>query len=638
VIENLDTAAIDTVLEFRFLDPGVYGFSVECIDEDTVSSGIIGSEDSVTIRAGEPFIDSIVADTTVFINDRVRYTIYAQDNETVLTYQLSLDSTAFTAEQESNAFDTVFASAGVHKLYGKVKDNSENFSEIFVDSVVVLAGTPVVEQIRTDTSNASIFVADERKFYVRARDENGYIRKVYIAYYDKTTADDSLLVEGDTAYIDTPFVHIYDTAESGDGTIRAWVVDEDGEESPREQFDFTLRRGTPVVNGCTVDTVHVFINDRVEFTVSSFDTNGTVLSYYVSLDNGSSYTEYGDSRIDTSFAGEGQQVVSVYGADEDGFVSPVFDTTIDVQLGAPVIDSLGPDTVWVADERTYTVHARDTNGTVDSFRVSFDNSASWLESDDGTVSYAWDTSDAGQQEAVVRVMDDDSVWCERAVDLLVRLGRPAIFGNTFGDSIQYKSGTGQVDTIFYINPSNVNSTVQIDTSDSNGLCRRFFWDWDANSTINTTTTTTTTTSDGFEEGQGRDLIVYCKDDDSLKSNELRLYVYHDALPPTTTTTTTTSQPGMPDVRLAWQGLDVKDDSLTQFAIVIGANSDEISDTVVNFEEANSEMFGISGNWITYTFNPQSRGIESDFYYHIVARDKRGSIPEEINTASVMYPY
>jgi hypothetical protein len=99
---------------------------------------------------------------------------------------------------------------------------------------------------------------------------------------------------------------------------------------------------------------------------------------------------------------------------------------------------------------------------------------------------------------------------------------------------------------------------------------------------------------------------------------------------------------MPNVRLAWFGLDVHDDSLTPFAVVVDTiQNGAYIDTVVHFTPANSMVFGKTTSipaYLTFTFNPQTYGINRGFYFKVIARDARGSIPGTITPANVMYPY
>jgi len=128
------------------------------------------------------------------------------------------------------------------------------------------------------------------------------------------------------------------------------------------------------------------------------------------------------------------------------------------------------------------------------------------------------------------------------------------------------------------------------------------------------------------------MAVFGKDDDGNVAGDT-FYLLPDSPPPTT------SQPGMPNVRLAWFGLNARDDSLTQFAVVIDTmQSGAYRDTVVNFTPANSGVFGKLSGFITCTLNPQPIVGSRNFYFKVIARDARGSMPSTINPSLVMYPY
>jgi hypothetical protein len=131
-----------------------------------------------------------------------------------------------------------------------------------------------------------------------------------------------------------------------------------------------------------------------------------------------------------------------------------------------------------------------------------------------------------------------------------------------------------------------------------------------------------------------------RDDDQILRQK-NFVVFADSVPPAPLVAT--SQPGLPNIKVQWQGMDVKDDSLTQYAIVLGTSSTTLNDTLVNYTPGNNSIFGKSAGWFTYQFNPNNPArtpqYAGNFYLRVLSRDARGSVSVQGNSYTfVVYPY
>ncbi|MBD3317438.1 MAG: hypothetical protein GF344_16740 [Chitinivibrionales bacterium] len=528
------SADVDT-FTVTFGQSGASQVEAWCVDNHGFSS----SRDTanVTITADKPYFVSPSVDTMLYLHDTLALSIRAEAGvvgETVEGYFWMADGGVIHEAHGTTPHEYRYAceTVGAETLTVYAVNSLGDTTEGQVHTVVINAGEPVVDTAWVDKKEA--WLETPVTVAVSARDVNGGLTAIEIDWSGDDLVDSSLSFA--TRKIQSTNIALSFGAE-GDYPIRLRATDIDGYHS--DWYDagtVSVTVGRPVVNGLTLSHDTTWVKDSVTLMIEAQDPNGSVASYRVRWSAEGEEQTATNAELTYAWPTPGTHTISVQVVDDEGLVSAAKTTEIVVRLGAPKVDSvvIDVDTIWVVDTNEYRVYASDVNSDVDSFQMSFDMGATWKSADSREFFHAWDTSESGAQRVIARVMDDDSVWAADTIEVFVRLGRPIIFARTFGDSMQYVPGSSGIDTIFYVNSQNINSTVQIAYSDTNGQFARFFWDWAANGTINATTTTTTTTSDGFEEGDGRDLIVYSKDEDSLQSNSLRLYVYHDAPPPAPT--------------------------------------------------------------------------------------------------------
>ena len=149
--------------------------------------------------------------------------------------------------------------------------------------------------------------------------------------------------------------------------------------------------------------------------------------------------------------------------------------------------------------------------------------------------------------------------------------------------------------------------------------------------------------------RGTPFIIYTLDDDGLLrgnsnkdslGNPKKFVVFADSAPKKPDVAY--SQPGGGLVQLKWKNLDVKDDSLTQFAITLGTSDIGCNDTLISWTAANNATFQKSGGWMTYTFNPNDLArtphYATDFYFMVIARDARGTKSRSNNGTGILISY
>jgi hypothetical protein len=572
----------------------------------------------VIIDQGRPRVDSVQPrPTQQYINNQVTVRVRASDVNgrikklLIDTTQIGHIDTALTG-LDAQTLDTqivlTFAHAGTYSVKAAVVDDDTVTSAFAVgDSLVVIdPGNPRVLGIRPDT----VWIYDDTGFTIGATDNKG------VAEY--AWSKDSINWSSWSAD------SVFHTAFTSAGVNYLWLKVRDGEgnTSAVVKEPVFVRLGKPMIGAITVDTAMnaIFVNDSRKFTIHYADSNGTVDS--IRIDNGSgTFGAWQKAPRDSTVLSRkfaitepGQRAIRVLVKDNNGIVSDTGRLTIAVRLGAPVIDSIAPDTVWVRDVNTFTVFAHDTNGLPDSFEIDWNNDGAYDDRrGSGTFTHAFDTSTTGMRSVVAHVMDNDSVWSTRALNVMVRLGRPMVKQGISSDSIQWDKGTAY-DTMFYVYTGSGNTWVIIDTSDTNGFMQRFEWDrgndgsWDY-------TTTQPALYQYFNLNAASLISVRGQDDDSVSSGKQVFYVFPDEPPPVPTLSNVTF-PAASQVRLRWSGQDAKDGTNTQFEILCDQNNPPTT-VISNF--AAFPLDGTAKFYLDYAV--LSTGT---YYWKIIAKDARGS--------------
>jgi hypothetical protein len=183
--------------------------------------------------------------------------------------------------------------------------------------------------------------------------------------------------------------------------------------------------------------------------------------------------------------------------------------------------------------------------------------------------------------------------------------------------------------------------LHVNSYDTNGVNQqpvRFYWNDNQGWTDTTTIDSASYQFRLADINHATRFTIGAKDDDSLLTQK-DFWVIADSAPPAPSATF--MEPGNAQVQIKFKNLDVIDDSLTNFAIVLGSSANNLSDTLVNFTQAKASTFVKASGWFTYTFDPSAtKGYTTDFYFMVIARDSRGSISRSNGGLGMLvsYPY
>ena len=290
---SLDSTAFtdiggDSVFFLSFADSGKQYVYTRVTDDESNKSDVYRR--SVYIRYGAPYVDSISHDT-VWVNDENSYTFHFHDvNDSVESITVNFGD----GSVDSTVSDPAGTSASIAHTYPVTKDTGYTINASVTDNdgitiskdftIWVLEGKPAIDSVWIDTTGDNLFVVDSRKYHVKASDENGYIKSVYVSWDGDNSAEDSISISSNNSEIDSFFVYSFSTGESGDRTIRFWVRDDDILNSQNRDTSVTVRLGAPALRGDTDDTTWVIVDKQPgqNFTlhINSFDTNGVFTRFY----------------------------------------------------------------------------------------------------------------------------------------------------------------------------------------------------------------------------------------------------------------------------------------------------------------------------------------------------------------------
>jgi hypothetical protein len=209
----------------------------------------------------------------------------------------------------------------------------------------------------------------------------------------------------------------------------------------------------------------VYVNDTLLLHASANDTNGSIKKFVWTFDaiTFDTTTDSINKKV-WKIVEPGQKIFLVKAIDEDGLVSDIDSTHINVLLGAPKIHAMNDTVIHVNDSLILHVSATDTNGTIKSYLWSFDN-VNW---DSTTGSYKksyWPVSNYGKKVLYVKAIDDDGIVSN--IDssvIMVHLIAPVI--NTITDTVV---------------PINDTLILHANATDSNGTISKFVWTTDGKS-------------------------------------------------------------------------------------------------------------------------------------------------------------
>jgi hypothetical protein len=306
--------------------------------------------------------------------------------------------------------------------------------------------------------------------------------------------------------------------------------------------------------------------------------------------------------------------------DPDGLVRDSV-LAITVLSGTPVIDSLRPGTTWINDDSTYTIYARDNNGTIQKWFRDLDNNGVWDDSANVNTFSAHFNS-AGNKVVRVGVRDEDSTMAVATYPINVHLGMPRVW-NAQGDTLFVVCPEGGADVSLHINSFDTNGTVQ-----------KYYWDFNAVNGLDTNVTPTYKTDvdsitkaiDPGTVNVGYRMAIFGKDDDGNVAGDT-MWLYPDAPPPAPTFFKDST---FADTTvLKWEAIhDVHDNLKTQVQIFIrqGTNGEPniplFTGTLPSLDDARFGSQTVGGvPCYNYKFKCSFAGAGR---WRVVLQDARGS--------------
>jgi hypothetical protein len=389
-----------------------------------------------------------------------------------------------------------------------VNDGAQTTDSVY--SLKVRLGKPVVDAIAPQT----VWVNDDTTFVVTARDTNGTVDSLIINWGDGTA-------QVKKAFAST-ITHKYAMAQYGSKTVKVVAKDNDGIYSDTAKLTVNVQLGKPIVSSVSLDTAitKIFINQPVRFFVHGHDNNGRIDSIRVAWNGDTTFSQTIQAKADTvmfsnTFTTNGPKQVRFRVKDDDSLTT---DTVISftVRLGKPKVLAFTPDTaVFIKDSYTYTIAAIDTNGSVDSYWVSWDNGIFVQTSPIGASTVTRALTTAGKHPVSVYVKDNDNLNSDTLHDtVVVRLAAPVI------DSMH-------VLATIWINDTN---TYQIFARDTNGTIVKYYFDWTNTGTWQDSGTNATILGGHFSTAGVKTIRFGVLDNDTLLTIETKQVTVHLGAP------------------------------------------------------------------------------------------------------------
>ncbi len=617
-----DTTTQSAALAWRFADSGAVTVTAACTDEFDKRSA--AKTTVLNVNPGLPRIIDLTHQTA-FVRDTIAFFVQARDNDNApLTYAIASDSFgALDSNTGDSSFMVSFTDAGQKFVRVSVSDTHGMVSDsVFV--IPVLSGAPVVD---VDSFPGMVWMYDTVRYTVSGNDPNNRIVQWAVQWQPGAAFE--------TRVGDSAFFHAY--SSSGEMMLQAYASDEYGISSDTVHDTITVLRGAPAIASIAINSapLSVFVNDNLTFSITGSDPNpdGTVDSILISWNGDALFEERKAASANAAdfshaFAStqRGEQTIRVRVIDDDAITT---DSTfrVNVRLGAPVIDSIVPDTVWVVDTNDIHISASDSNGYIIETWVDWDTNGVWDDSSTvtDTFTHAWDTTFGGKFATFrAKVMDDDSLTTTALCSVFVRLGRPVVgrSSHTYPDSIQWVDGNdGDLDTMFY-RFSGVNTLVIVGANDTDGVVDSIYWYLNDSQTPNRKSSEKTLELLGK---QSTKMIVRALDNNRLLSKPYTFWVYPDEPPPAPSLGAPTIQGD--SVRLVWENADAKDGDSTYFQILCDTNNPP-STVIKEFGTCKK-----SGTEFYYWFKPPHTGTTVRYRWRVRARDARGS---EVNGDGTPY--
>jgi hypothetical protein len=627
-----DTPIGNDTIQCKFSMAGHFKLRIRVFDQKSADTAYV--TDSLIINQGIPVINSILfaPSDTIYINDTLNISAKVTDNGSISEWYFSIDSTTTTPLSILFKKDSIKTS-GQHIIYARVRDNDGNLSDWKSDTVMVKSGAPEIGGIQ---KNDSVYIHNDATFFVRLYDINGYLKRLDCQWKSDTMRTDfeqknSTYLSGDTVKI----THKFDIGDTGSKTIYFRALDDDSVFSGWNSCQIKIVKGEPVIKNVTKKSSYsdtVFIKDPVKFTLFASDPNSVnEIRASISWNGDTIFEDTG-----TQLTNDSLVISHTFSANSDTAITRIlfrvidrdllfkdFPYTINVRSGAPIIDRLLPDSVFVKDQKEYTIFARDPDGPTaqcDSFEINF--GAGFTGNKTGKFQYAFqDTnpSSIGKRSVQLRTRDENLLWTTKVCSVYVDLGRPVISGsNNYGNTkIQWRNSLVPLsDTMFYQWTPGQPTEVAVDTTD-NDSCVSYFWNWESEDFVDATTSIPRLTIAGLRSNTVNRVSVTGTDNDNINSFPYSFYVFPDGPPVIPQFGNVTIQGD--SIKFVWVNTDLKDGDSTLFQIQCELNNTTPVIIIKPFGTCKK-----SGTDFYYWFKPTASGR---YYWKVTAKDARGSTSE-----------
>jgi len=268
---------------------------------------------------------------------------------------------------------------------------------------------------------------------------------------------------------------------------------------------------TPVSITVKADKDTVYINESVILKLNC--DNESILDNFI-WKTGKEEKKTVEDSIIYAWKKEGLKIISVYSVDKLTRESKVVFCTVFVELGKPVVE-LNSDTItsYIYDTVKCTAHATD-NGTIKKY--NWTTNIKNIEMSNDSIQKIV-SKDTGLFFVIVSVEDNDSVssLADTCV-VIIKEGKPKA-------QIEFDTSIIEIrETV----------TISVDTSDENGVIKKFIWEYTSK---NRDSTVHDTTKPGSRDFVWNDtgfvtISVIAVDDDGLFSETSRCTIYVDIGP------------------------------------------------------------------------------------------------------------
>lgn len=516
--------ASDSVLIEKngYPEPVSFTVTLICKDDSGVTSAPVTKY--INVYSDIPKIDIFARSDSskAYKGLPVKFNIAITDpDDSAWTFKIFGNDVLLDSEKvkQTDSFSMVFNKAGKYAIKATATDSlhtSEKFT--LADTLVVDPGIPIVNNIKIQ--DTLLYINDTVKCSVSAIDHNGKIKK--FLYYKNDTLSQAIEKSDSSMFVCT-------FADSGLKKIFVRVVDDDGLNSEFKDVSFTVRKGQPVVQSVATNVDNCFVNDSIKFTMTFFDSNGTITKNKIawngdtSVFESKSFTPRDTEKtvIDSlwhkfTVADTGWKTIKIQVQDDDSLYSEWKEKKIYVKKGIPRIDSVKikpSTTLFIKDSVTLTVYPYDTNNTITTVAVSWKNNGTFenltkLTNGSFEIKRYLLKSDTIFTQILIRATDTTNFIKDSLSNLTVLPGHPVITDVSPDTIWALKDTTFKIDAI------------DPDTRDV--ITKRSF-DWDNNGTWDYTTTTDSA-SHKWDTLQGNDypgiFKVMVEDNDTMTTAKI----------------------------------------------------------------------------------------------------------------------